>query len=46
MIKLISLRATQLYDQELLDQQLTDGIKDDPYIAVATLKMIKEFSRL
>jgi glyoxylase-like metal-dependent hydrolase (beta-lactamase superfamily II) len=34
-----------MYDQELLDRGLTDGINDDPLLAVETLKVIKEFAR-
>ncbi|KAK1493061.1 metallo-beta-lactamase superfamily protein [Colletotrichum cuscutae] len=33
------------YDQDLLDQELTDGVNSNPALAVDSLRKIKEFSR-
>ncbi|KAK1701069.1 metallo-beta-lactamase superfamily protein [Colletotrichum godetiae] len=33
------------YDQELLDQELTDGVNSNPALAVDSLRKIKEFAR-
>lgn len=33
------------YSQELLDQEMTDGVNGDPLTAVATLRKIKELAR-
>ena len=33
------------YDQELLDQEVTDGVNDNPLLAIESIKKIKEFAR-
>ena len=32
------------YDLELLDQELTDGINDDPFTAIDTMRRIKQYA--
>lgn len=34
------------YDQALLDAELTDGVNDDPHLAIDSLRKIKAFARL
>lgn len=33
------------YDQALLDQELTDGVNNNPYLAIESIKKIKELAR-
>lgn len=32
------------YDQDLLDQELTDGVNSDPVLAIDSLRMVKRFA--
>ncbi|KAL0939652.1 beta-lactamase-like protein [Colletotrichum truncatum] len=33
------------YDQDLLDQELTDGVNSNPHLAIESLRKVKEFSK-